>query len=531
MSGYLCVRVEFLAPVYHGRGDDAGPEWPPSPHRVLQALVAAAAARARCGLGSEAASAALHWLEARPAPTIVAAAGHWSAGYVLSVPNNAMDLVGRAWARGNESGTGDANPATHRTFKLVRPTYLGEPPVVHYVWALEGAGADTPAHARIIGTLARSMVVLGWGNDQVVSCARLIEGPAIAELAGERWQPIGGLGNRLLRTPKHGSVDEMRERHRRFLERVGPNGFDPVPPPKTYVKLGYRRDVDPVPVPYAAFSLLNPSDASFRAFSTAGRALTVAGMLRHATRRAAEQAGWGVDRINAEVLGHLLPGASGSWLGGRFAFIPVPSLEYYRNGAGVVVGGVRRVLLTAVGDAAAALVDWARIAMPDMDLIDESTGEVVATLARPAATDAVLRRYVTPASEWATVTPVVVPGYDDPAHYRRRIARGVDAEEQRRLLQRLDTRMDQLFRKAIVQSGYSETMARHAQIAWRTSGFWPGNARADRYGVPNHLKHFPRYHVQLSWRDATGRPVNVQGPVVIGAGRYFGLGLFASPGS
>jgi len=528
MSLHLCLRVEFLAPLYHGREDDDVPEWPPSPHRVLQALVAAAAARERCGLGSSA-DGALRWLEGRPAPTVVATAGRWSDGYVLSVPNNAMDIVARAWARGNESGVGDANPAVHRALKPARPTYLTEPCVVYYLWTVDGADAAERLHVETIATLARSVTTVGWGIDQVVSYVSVIERQAASELAGDRWQPVGGSGGRRLRAPVRGSLDDMRERHERFVRRVGPNGFEPTPPLKAYAKLSYRRDVDPAPVEFAAFSLLKPDGASFRVFSTASRALTVAGMLRHATRRAAEQAGWSAERVNAEVLGHPSPSAGSVTAGSRFAFIPVPSLEYRDGGAVTpVVGDVRRVLLTAVGSSAVSMIDWVRLAMPDMDLMDESTGEVRATLARLAATDAVLRRYVTPSAEWATVTPVVLPGYDDPAHYRRRIARGVTAEEQRRLLQRLHSRLDRILRKATVQSGFPVTLARHAEIEWRASGFWPGNDRADRYGVPDHLRRYLRYHVRVSWRDESGNPVAVPGPIVIGAGRYHGLGLFAS---
>jgi CRISPR-associated protein Csb2 len=51
---------------------------------------------------------------------------------------------------------------------------------------------------------------------------------------------------------------------------------------------------------------------------------------------------------------------------------------------------------------------------------------------------------------------------------------------------------------------------------------------ADRYGVPNHLKRFPRFHVKIQWRDAHKRPVQVTGPVCLGGGRFFGLGLFAA---
>jgi CRISPR-associated protein Csb2 len=101
-------------------------------------------------------------------------------------------------------------------------------------------------------------------------------------------------------------------------------------------------------------------------------------------------------------------------------------------------------------------------------------------------------------------------------------------DEQKQLLSRLSDRIDGLVRKAIVQAGFSDVLAEHAVVDWRKVGYWPGVDLADRYGVPDHLKRFPRYHVRIGWRTAAGRPTRVPGPVCIGGGRFIGLGLFAS---
>ena len=123
MTSHFCLSLHFLDRAFHGIGDGGEREWPPSPLRVFQALVAAAARR---GAGELEAGVrlALEWMERQPAPVIVAPASIEGIGYRLSVPNNAMDIVARAWSRGNDSNSGDANPATHRTMKGVRPTLL-----------------------------------------------------------------------------------------------------------------------------------------------------------------------------------------------------------------------------------------------------------------------------------------------------------------------------------------------------------------------------------------------------------------------
>ena len=105
MSSSFGLSIHFLAPLYHGQRDGGLPEWPPSPLRVLQALLCGASARERGRRLSEATRLPLEWLEQRPAPTVVAPTGVAGNGYRLSVPNNAMDIVARAWSRGNDSNS------------------------------------------------------------------------------------------------------------------------------------------------------------------------------------------------------------------------------------------------------------------------------------------------------------------------------------------------------------------------------------------------------------------------------------------
>src|SRR5262245_13844583 len=75
MPRYFCLTIRFLQPYSHGRGEDGQPEWPPSPLRAFQALVAAAASRWNERVRVNHAAPALQWLERLPAPTIIASAG------------------------------------------------------------------------------------------------------------------------------------------------------------------------------------------------------------------------------------------------------------------------------------------------------------------------------------------------------------------------------------------------------------------------------------------------------------------------
>lgn len=137
--------------------------------------------------------------------------------------------------------------------------------------------------------------------------------------------------------------------------------------------------------------------------------------------------------------------------------------------------------------------------------------------------DRVLQQYVDEAKTWSTVTPVILPGYDDPDHLRRKLKGGRDAETQKRYLARLDARMAELLRKAFRQAGFSSELLDHAetQLDWRPVGFRAGVDSASRYLPPENLNHAPRIHVRIRF------PIPVRGPIVIGSGRFRGFGLFA----
>jgi CRISPR-associated protein Csb2 len=323
----------------------------------------------------------------------------------------------------------------------------------------------------------------------------------------------------------------LENRHTGFLNRIGSGGFTPPPTLTAYETATYRRASDVDRKPVAAFALRKPDGSGgFRAFDTVQRGLTVAGMLRHATGLAARLAGWPDDSINTCILGHgEVKGAAHVTVGAqRFAYLPLPSIEFRGPGKARVVGSIRRVLLTTLTDGYENEIAWSRRAMSGLVLIDEDMHKQAAELSTIPANDEIVRIYVQPSSTWATVTPVILPGYDDPAHYRRRLKHGVEADEQKNLLDKLHSRIEALLRKAITQAGLSQELADHANLEWRKVGFWAGAEMADRYGVPQHLKSFPRFHVRIQWRDAQNKPVSIPGPICLGGGRFYGVGLFAT---
>lgn len=511
MGAYLRISFRFLSAHYHGKRDEGKAEWPPSPMRVFQALVATAARAGKL----DSAMPTLRWFEQLEAPIIFASeASLTSAGYRLSVPHNAMDLVGRQWAAGKEGSA-----AEHRTMKDVRPFRLPDEAAVHYVWQFaEEALARAASHVEVLVELARHVVALGWGVDLVVGDGGRLSGSELREFATgpvKQWEPKRD-GSTALRVPRAGTLEDLVQRHEAFSRRTSLADSTLRPPPtlSAFTIISYGRTDEKPKARVARFLLMRVDSDRMRAFQTDSKGMAVAGMLRHAARSTAENAGWNADRVAATILGH------GETTAPRILILPVPSIEE-RGGGHVVVTSIRRVLIAAT-DRRDEVVDWAQRALGGADLIDEKSKESVALLASVPTGDRVFEHYLEPSATWATVTPVVLPGHDDPGGLRSRLRKKLDADEQKIALARLARRQDALLRKALRHAGFPDELVFNAVIETRAVGFFAGVERVDRYAMPKHLRDYPRLHVRIRW----DRPV--PGPICIGRGRFSGMGLFAA---
>src|SRR3972149_10404087 len=89
----LLLSVRFHDGRYHGLDTSGRPEWPPSPARLFQALVAGAArGNTLCNRDTD----ALHWLEELSkgyAPVIAAPSARIGKGLINSVQNNHQVVV------------------------------------------------------------------------------------------------------------------------------------------------------------------------------------------------------------------------------------------------------------------------------------------------------------------------------------------------------------------------------------------------------------------------------------------------------
>ncbi len=497
MCQYMCISVTFIDGRFHGRSDGGRPEWPPSPLRLFQALVAANAQGLSCdsGIGR-----ALEWLECQPPPMIVAPPAREGAPHCLSVPNNAMDIVAKAWSRGDYFGKKDNDPATHRTMKTVQPLVLNDGATIHYLYRLCGSSLANEDLMELVAQATSRIKALGWGIDLVVGKGSRVMAGGCQELKGECWTPTALSGTTMLRTPVAGTLKALRARHDSFLGRITKSGFRPVEPLTQFEVAAYRRTTDPLPRPSTAFQLRDASGA-FCSYPQR-RLIHIAGMVRHLAIEAMTQsppADVDAEWVERYVAGHRDKTAKEHR---QFSYLPLPSIGHPHADH-----AVRRVLVSAPAGDERFVMHLAR-RLEGRQLKPENGtewGQDVPSLVRSDC-DRVVRRYTEPAGRWASVTPVILPGHDDrkPAKTRK------------------------LIEAALAQSGIEQPCT----FKWSAFSQFPHALSAHKYDRnrkptgyirPDHLLSQTAVHLTVEF----GESRKVPGPLVIGAGRHCGFGLMA----
>ncbi|GIW43955.1 MAG: type I-U CRISPR-associated protein Cas5/Cas6 [Candidatus Binatia bacterium] len=469
--------------------------------RLFQALVAGSCTGCRHGEWSEAKANAYRWLERRKPPIIIAPRARPAEGYTLFVPNNDSDTKFKRHERLTE--------------KAVRPHRIlnDGPATLHYLWDI-AAEEWEQAHplAKVLEAEARHLTTLGWGIDQAVAQGRILTESEARALGGQRWQPwdvpLSSRGK--LRVPKSGSLDDLKRAYEAFRNRLSmelpPGAREPrVFGTRVYLPVGAPRrahaatvslsppqkEEKPLgalpPRPHAAFEL--PEGVAFRAQDAA----RVAAMLRSLACRSAEE-----DT-------HAFPGGREVYVAGhvehgtdvtpaRFSYLPLPSIGHEHAD-----GMIRRVLIAEPFGGDGVHARWAQQRLRNGTLRDDHGNErgVLLDLWRRSSRR-VVDLYVRESQRWHSVTPVVLPGFDDGKY----------------------PKAEKLFLKAVAQAGIP--MEAIESFTLRKAPFWPGATHPRHYFVPAYMRHYSRWHVAIHlWYP-------IPGPLALGAGRHVGLGLFAA---
>ncbi len=476
----LCITVRLLDDRYHGLlNRDGPPEWPPSPFRLFQALVAGVARHGK--LDSDIGT-SLAWLETLGPPLILAPEA--SSGQIVQrfVPNN----------------DGDVKPdrQTRLTGKTSRPTLIRGEPVVHYLWQIDGASAR--AHSAT--QAARCLSCLGWGIDMAYGDGGILEDSEVGLLSGIRWFPKPGTMREdgLLRVPKVGSMTDLRSAHRSALNRIQHGEpLRTVEKPQVFDRVVYASTERPIGQPYVTFSLRNEQDDSY--CYPHAKLIHIAGMTRSAAIRAMEAfpppdlknpAAW----VDSFVAGHHHEGQNEHR---QFSYVPLASVGHEHSDA-----MIRRVMIVAPFDFEAELRHLS--AQLDGEQLKPERG-APGPMLDSVRSDGVIRQYLGPSKVWASVTPIILPGHDD-----HKPAKTI-----------------KLIERALAQNGIEQ----ECQFTWGplpyfnnclTASKYDRNGCRTGYFRPDHLNGLTATHIRITFQNP------VAGPLTIGAGRHCGLGVLAA---
>lgn len=518
----LALEVEYLLgrAAATERHDRERAEWPPHPGRLFSALVDAAfQALTRDDL--DAAREALRWLEKLPPPTIAAPDAERREVIKVFVPVNDTELPDidalldppaptppkrsgkkpapdpeAAARQAAEKLTKEAKRLDNAAEKAVEllperrprqerffPVVIPDSPVVHFIWR-DAPTDGVAAHGPVLGRIAAAVTYLGQSS----SLVRV----AVVEAAPEATFVPDPAGRHTFRVPAAGRLKDLERTHARGAR----------PSPGLYAAYRHVRETARVPAAEA-----EPALGDVVVCQVRGPALPLGGAtrltlaVRDALIAATDR---DPDTVKTLVSGHAPDGARTG--AEHVAYVPLANVGH-RHADGRVMGFAvvlprgldrfgddRRGILQAVaglakvwcgGDGFAAGPDappgvryeW-DVTMPFEDL--------------PKSLDA--RPYTRPAQVWATVTPVLLDRHGEPAE-----------ETVAAAVRRAFTDPPEIVQ--VVTS----------PVSWHR-GAPPSHAFASRRRAGYQARH--RVHARVEFRHP------VRGPLVAGAGRYFGLGLF-----
>jgi CRISPR-associated protein Csb2 len=467
---------------------DGPPEWPPSPYRLFQALVAGVARRGE--LEGEPGG-ALGWLQTLKPPMIIAPRSRPGQVVTRFVPNN--------------DGDKKPNRQDRLTGKTSRPTLMLDPPEIHYLWEI---GHDQVPKAEAICKTAQYLTCLGWGIDMAYAEGELIDGGQIAGISGVRWYPRNGVtrDDSRLRVPiidretGVNTLDDLKRAHKSALDRIQHGKpLNTVEKPRVFERVFYESKENVLARPHIVFELRRDDGDLF--LYPQSKLIHLAGMIRHlaiATMRNSLPGGVNDDWVETYVAGH----AKMSVVEHRqFSYLPLLSIGHQHADQ-----NVRRVMIVApAGDDRFLEHLGLRLDGQQLKPTPETRLEYPPTLVRVRG-DRVARCYTEASNSWASITPVILPGHDDHK-----------PEKTRRLIE-----------KALAQSGIGQ----RCEFEWSAFSQFPKSLSSHKYDRekrpsgyirPDHLLSQTAVHLKLHFDDG----LEVPGPLVIGAGRHCGFGIFS----
>ena len=497
MERTLLVTVRLHERRYHGLDHRHACEWPPAPARLFQALLAGAAR----GVTVPAETlAALDWLQSLPPPVIAAPRGTSGRGYVSFVPNNDLDasLPGRRLE--------DAVAKT-RVGKRIRPTLFETDTPIVYCWSF--ADGDE-SHASVLCAAANDIFQLGRGVDMAWAEAATVDADEgerrLLHHGGVLYRPsTGGEETCNLLCPSPGLRQSLAARFEgmRVRFRAGSNTrrsvrafVQPLRPQLRRVAYGAE--------PHCFVFELRGADA--RAVYVEWALDRAVELVETARDEAANHLRAAVPDFGRSVERFLTGrGAGEADKAQRVRVVPIPSVGHEHADL-----AIRRLVVRVPQNCPLAPEDvaWAfsQVVWADAE------GVILRELHR-VEDDGMASRFERRARHWKSVTPLALP----PAP-RRRIDPRQQAEHAKGGAERAgeEARAVEAVRQALRHAGVSVSAV---QVTVQREPFDRRGARAERFAMGTRFAKGTLWHASITFAE------QMRGPLLIGDGRFLGLGL------
>lgn len=474
----LNLTVSFAERRYHGRksNGEGGLEYPPSPSRLFQALIAGSHCGAYSLVHTEKRDHALRWLESLKPPMIetppVCETGQAFTNYV---PNNDDKY-------GNDPGSGHV-----RTAKSLLAKVFPSRHTLIYRWSFE-INPEAREYAAVICAMARLITHLGQHQDTVYVQGEIVD--TIHETtSSDVMYPIEK-SNGDWTSPQTGALDAYCQQYQVWLKGGSKDNVS-IPLQNVHYRSSDTISFD---APMALFELWQNEDDRLRYDPRDLLQLTKMvrqTMLTWVKERPAFSEHYGEEQILRLLAGYE---TNKHHHGPHIACVPIPSL----NESGIADGLIRRVLLIGFGceqNPASEFFESLALGINGMALQNQQTH--MGYLKRASLHDSVLRLFTNRSyCVWRTVTPIILTGL---------MRRGRPAEV--------------LIARALQQIGIHESDI--DSIAAFRGPIVPKTIHSQHYriGKDCYLAQTNRYHAEIIFKRA------VEGPLVIGRGRYCGFGL------
>jgi CRISPR-associated protein Csb2 len=477
----LTLEIEFLTSVCFAARPQGNPteepDWPPQPDRVFSALVAAWGVRGE--LTTE--KAALEWLEQQPPPAVQSTEYHPRRVGISFVPPN------------DAKGNAQVLPEHRRRQPRLFPAAIPDRPILRLVWDMP----PEPSALDALQALARDTSYLGH-SASVVRCRFLLDAPPDPEL--NETAPK--------RRVYPGRLESLRQSYKR--------GEHPTP---GEVVAAWHAERIPA-TPHSVFSdqwiVLEHGGGEcpdLRGIAVVARRMRNALMSRYGA------AGLPVPEA---ISGHVPDGSPSS--NPHLMIVPLADVGFqYSSGRLMGIALVfpqdveqqrraaERDWLAGLDDRAGTVSEWRSFdrllsEVTELELGSLGVWKLQRTL-ESGKQSLQISRYTHESKRWSSVTPIVLD----------RFPKAKDFEER-------DHEIAAILASSCVNIGLPEPQSvqlyKHAAARGALSAYPSGHAPAwSRWAQPGSLANRLLTHVVLEFREP------VRGPVVIGAGRYAGLGL------